>query len=148
MEKKNMDCLTKISMYPNVRGFPLKLTSKPLVHRMNKDWCPLWPSPSESWNHKMTWVWRDLKDHQAPTPLPQAWPPLIIFVAFFWTLSNIPCLSCIGGPRPGCSTPDGASGGQSREGQLAPCLCWPPLFWWSPGYYLLSKLQEHTAGSC
>jgi len=26
-------------------------------------------------NHRMVWVGRDPKDHQVPTPLPQAWPP-------------------------------------------------------------------------
>lgn len=37
MEKKNVDCLTKISTQPEERGFPLKHTSKLLEHRMTKD---------------------------------------------------------------------------------------------------------------
>jgi len=36
-------------------------------------------------------------------------------------------------PRPGCSTPDRASQGQSREGQSPSCPL-PPLFWCSPAY--------------
>ena len=35
--------------------------------------------------------------------------------------------SCVGGPRPGHSTPDGSSGGQSRGAPLPPCPCWPLL---------------------
>ena len=37
-------------------------------------------------------------------------------VALFWTCSVLRP-SCAGGPRPGCSTPSGASQGQSRGGQ-------------------------------
>ena len=35
----------------------------------------LFPKFTESQNHRMAWVGRDLKDHESPNPLPQAGPP-------------------------------------------------------------------------
>ena len=53
---------------------------------------------------------------------------LIILVALLWTLSNSSLSFLYWGPTPRCSTPNGASQGQRREGQSPPCPCWPPLF--------------------
>jgi len=72
-----------------------------------------------------------------------------------WSLSwpssgpspKAPHLSHTEDPRPGRGTPAGSLWWQSREGQLPPCSCWPPLLWWYPGYHWSSKLQEQAAGS-
>jgi len=32
----------------------------------------VWRDITESWNHRIVWVGRDLKDHLVPTPLPWA----------------------------------------------------------------------------
>ena len=49
---------------------------------------------------------------------------MIILVALLWTCSKI-SVSCAVGPRPGCSTPAGASQGlRSRGGQSPLPLCW------------------------
>ena len=60
--------------------------------------------------------------------------PLIIFVALLWTAPTAPHPSCAEGPRPGCSTPDGASWGQSRGAQSPLSALWPSHFWCSPVY--------------
>jgi len=74
--------------------------------------------------------------------------PLIIFVALLWICSNSSASSYAGGPRPGHSTPDGASQEQSRGKQFCLSPCWMHLFCCSPGYCWPSGLQKHTAGSC
>ena len=56
-------------------------------------------------------------------------------------------ISCAGGPRSGCSTPDRSSQQQSRGGQSLALPCWPPCICCSPGYWWPSGLQAHTAGS-
>ena len=53
--------------------------------------------------------------------------------------------SCVGGPRPGCSAPDGASQGQNRRRQSPLSPHWSPLFWWNPGYHW-PFLLELTSG--
>jgi len=85
------------------------------------------------------------------SPIPSAylirvvlWPcDHLCALVFLWTVSSS-SFSCIGGSRPGGSTADGPSQGQSREGQSPPCPCWTPLSWWSPGYRLLSKQNSWT----
>lgn len=70
------------------------------------------------------------------------------------------CLWLFSGPAPtalhlshaedsrfGHSTLNGASEGQTGEGQLRPSPCWPPLLWCHTGYCWLSGLEEHTIGS-
>lgn len=62
-----------------------------------------------------------------------------------------PHLSFTGGPKPGCSTPDGVSWGQGRRGQSLPSTCYSLLFWWSLGCSWpsgLHVLQACTADSC
>lgn len=59
-----------------------------------------------------------------------------------------PHLSCAEGPRLGCSTPVGASPGQSKRGQLSYPASWTPLFWWNLGNHWFSGQQSHTTCSC
>ena len=54
---------------------------------------------SESHNHRMAWVGRDLKDHESPTPLPQAGP-----------------LTSTCNTRPGCPGPHPTWPWTSRDG--------------------------------
>ena len=44
---------------------------------------------TESRNHGMAWVGRDLKDHEAPTPLLQAVPPCSKYDFFFSNLNAL-----------------------------------------------------------
>jgi len=51
-----------------------------------------------------------------------------------------PHISCAGGPRPGCSTPNRVSQGQSRGGQL-------PVSLWATPLLLQPKIQVGFLGS-
>ena len=61
--------------------------------------------------------------------------------------SLTPCsTSCSGGPRPRCSTPDGASQGQSIIGTIPSLSLLATPLWVQPSWS--SRLQVHTVGSC
>ena len=67
-----------MSVYINIMKRILSRISHRHVHGrwMNVD---VWSSFLESQNHRMTWVGRDLKDHQASTPPLQAGPSTSTF---------------------------------------------------------------------
>mgnify|MGYP001855329352 CR=1 FL=1 len=60
-------------------------------------------------------------------------PHLWASSSLLWT--NISESSLCWCSRPGHSTSGGALQGQNGGGQSPPSPCWPPFFWWSPGYF-------------
>ena len=85
--------------------------------------------------------------------------PLIIFVSSSGLTPTAPHPSCAGGPRPGRSTPNGASLRQSRGGQSppSPSPCCPPsvdsaqltaglLDWLTPSFSFSRILESFSTG--
>ena len=62
--------------------------------------CQLLSVITESQNHRMSWVGRDLRDHQFPTPLLQA----VLPAKWQITLAKVPSNLALNTPRDGAST--------------------------------------------
>ena len=108
----------------------------------------------------MAGVGRNIKDHPFQPPAVEVETIFSTFLCrrgtpLWWSLwpsfgpaPTSPLPSCAEGSMPGHSTSSGVWWGQNREGQSPRSLRWPPIFWFSPGYCWLSRLQEHAASSC
>lgn len=62
--------------------------------------------------------------------------------------AKAPHLSCTGGPKSGCRTPDGALQGKVERDNQPPSPWWSLLFRCSPGYSCPFGLRAYIVGSC
>ena len=117
----NLPCLS-------LKPFPLVLSLSNLVNSHSPSYLY---APFKYWKATMRSPWSLLQAKQSQFPQPfLIWE---VLQPSSGPTPSVQCLSCTGGPRPGCSTPDEASEEPSRGGQSPPSPCWPLLFYCSPG---------------